>query len=373
MIYLDYTANVPAEPEVLARFCEVEERFAGNPNAVHAAGRAAAAEQAAVTASAAGLLGCELEELIFTSGGSEANNLAVTGTARAMRHAGRHIIATPLEHSSVSAPLTALQEQGWEVDLVDIGRDGRVELDHLRELLRRDTVLVAVSGVDSELGVAQPIREIAGLLRDYPDCRLHVDGVQAVGKLPVDLTGIDTFSVAPHKFGGLNGSGLLFKRKGLVLEPIIRGGASTTIYRSGTPTLALNASAETALRLAMENRGERYEAVRRMNGELRRALAAYPGVRINSPAEAIPHILNLSVQGVKGSVFRDALDRRGVCVSVKSACSTDSLPSRAVFAVSRDRKNALSSWRVSLSHRTTPAELEGFLAAFDQCYKELTS
>lgn len=196
-----------------------------------------------------------------------------------------------------------------------------MDLDHLRELLRRDTVLISVSAVDSELGTVQPVREIGSILKKFPNCRLHVDATQAVGKTPLILDGVDTLSVAPHKFYGLNGSGLLIKKKDLVIEPQIHGGLSTTLYRSGTPALDLAASIEAALRLALERQEERAQYVGKLNANLRRVLAGYPAVRINSPEGAVPHILNLSVGGVKGTAFQQALSRRGVCVSVKSACS----------------------------------------------------
>ena len=179
-------------------------------------------------------------------------------------------------------------------------------------------------------------------------------------------------SLTAHKFYGLNGIGLLLKRRNLALEPLIHGGESTTLYRSGTPTVALASSLALALELAVEQLPQHRDAVRKANAFLRAELSRYPKVRINSPENAIPQILNLSVQDVKGTVFQRALDEKGVCVSVKSACSSDGMPSRAVFAVSRDRRNALSSWRISLSHLTTEEDLRGFLAAFDACYRELT-
>ena len=372
MIYLDYSANTPVDPRVLERFCQVERTFPGNPNSQHSAGKAAKEEMARVTDSIASLLGVSPEEIIYPSGASESNNTAIKGITRAERHTGRHIISTPLEHSSVSGCLTALQEQGYEIDLLDVGRNGKVELAHLRELLRKDTVLVAVCAVDSELGTIQPIPEIAEILRAYPNCRLHVDATQAVGKTSLTFDGVDTMSFAPHKFYGLNGSGILYKRRGVGMEPLIHGGASTTLYRSGTPTLALAAAAETALGSAFARQEEWTAAVRGKNDTLRAALTAYPKVRVNSPVDAVPQILNLSVQGVGGPAFQKALDECGVCVSVKSACSAGGLPSRAVFAVSRDRKNALSSWRISLSHLTTDADIYGFLLAFDDCYRKLT-
>ena len=187
MIYLDYAAHAPADPAVLERFCDMERRFPANPNSVHAAGKAAREEMARVTEQIAALTGASPAEVIFTSGATEANNLAIKGIAQASRHIGKHIISTPLEHSSVSGSLTALQERGWEIDLLSIGRDGTVDPEEVRELLRPDTVLVAICAVDSELGTIQPVNEIAALLADHPNCSLHVDATQAIGRIPVDF------------------------------------------------------------------------------------------------------------------------------------------------------------------------------------------
>ncbi len=233
-------------------------------------------------------------------------------------------------------------------------------------------MLAAICAVDSELGTIQPLDKIKAILKDYPNCHLHIDATQAFGRIPVSFAGVDTLSLAPHKFGGLNGSGLLLKRKNLVLEPQLHGGGSTTIYRSGTPAAALAVSIETALRLALQHRAERFEQAVLYNQMLRESLIRYTGVRINSPENSVPQILNLSVQNVRGTVFQRMLAERGVCVSVKSACSAQGTPSGAVFAVSKDRKNALSSWRVSISHRTTEDQLSAFLQIFDDCYRKLT-
>lgn len=371
MIYLDYSANTPADPSVLEAFCRAEQTYIANPNSTHCAGQTARNEMLRVTERIAALLGVDSAEIIYTSGASESNNLAIKGIAQASRHIGRHIISTSLEHPSVGGTLTALQQLGYEIDLLNIQRDGTIDLEQLRDLLRKDTILVSVCAVDGELGTVQPIRRITEILKDFPNCRLHVDATQAVGKSELVWDGVDTMSVAPHKFYGLNGTGLLLKRSGLIIEPQIHGGASMTLYRSGTPALAQAVSIEKALDLMLSNQRERIRYVQTLNVRLRAALEEYPAVRVNSPKNAVPHILNLSVQGVKGTAFQQTLSAHGVCVSVKSACSTEGTPSKAVFAVSRDRKNALSSWRISLSHLTTPDEIEEFLQIFDQCYKEL--
>ena len=266
--------------------------------------------------------------------------------------------------------LTALQEQGFEVDLVDIDRNGKIDLEHLRELLRRDTILVSVCLVDSELGTIQPVSEIAEILRDFPGCRLHVDATQAMGKIPVCLDGIDTLSFTPHKFYGLNGSGILYKKKDLILEPLIHGGHSTTIYRSGTPALSLAVAAKCALSDAISHQKERYETVSGYNRFLREELSKIPGVSINSPEDAVPHILNVSVKGIRGTRMQQALNEKGICVSVKSACAVEGTPSKAVYAVCRDRNRAMNSFRISLSHLTTKKELDTFLQVFLECCKE---
>lgn len=372
MLYLDYSANTPVDEEVLQCFCEAERRYPGNANAHHQAGAAAKAAINEATRSIARCLGAPPAGIIYTSGASEANNLAVKGLAALGGTAGRHILSTPLEHSSVSGSLEALQKQGYEVELLDILPDGTVDLADLKKRLRPDTVLVAVTAVDSELGVVQPIAEIAELLKAYPNCHFHVDATQAVGKIPVQFEGMDTMSLTAHKFYGLNGIGVLIKRLGLALPPLIHGGESTTPYRSGTPTVALACSLALALEKAAAELPARVATVRSLNDRLRTELSRYPKVRINSPANAVPHILNLSVHGVKGTVFQRELDAHGVCVSVKSACSSDGLPSRAVLAVRQDRRTALSSWRISLSHLTTEEEVTGFLHTFADCYNTLT-
>ena len=371
MIYLDYAANTPADPAVLDSFLRAEQSHTGNPNAQHGAGRAAKERMRRAAEDIAELLCVQPAQLIYTSGASEANNLALKGLARAYRHGGRHIISTCLEHPSVSGALTALQEQGWEIDLLDIGGDGRVDVGHLKQLLRKDTVIVSVCLVDSELGTVQPVDEIAAVLKSHPGCRFHVDATQAVGKIPVDFGIADCMTFAPHKFYGLNGCGMLVKREGVVLEPLIHGGASTTPYRSGTPALALAVSMATALDVSLQSMEQRGAYVAALRKQLTEAFSSYPLARVNSTGEASPYILNLSVKGVGGDRFQQELDKRGVCVSVKSSCSVAGVPSRPVYAVTRDRKNALCSWRISLSHLTTQQEIEAFLEIFDLCYKEL--
>lgn len=372
MIYLDYAANTPVDPEVLTCFVEETNRYIANPNSTHPLGKEAKNRFDHITIEMAALLGVKPTELIYTSGASEANNLAIKGLVQAHKNNGKHILSTCLEHPSVSGALTYLQTQGYEIDLIDITKDGLVDMEHLKELLRQDTVLVSICTVDSELGVRQPIEEIGKLLREYPNCYFHTDATQAIGKVSVSFEFVDCVTFTPHKFYGLNGTGVLIKKEEVVLEPIIHGGTSTTIYRSGTPALGMASSILKALELSYLNIIDRYNHVRELNEQLRSFFRTYKKVRINSTDYSTPFILNLSVQGVKAAAFREALEEYRICVSIKSACSVAASPSRPVYAVSKDKKNAMCSWRVSLSHLTTNEELDAFMGAFHQCYEKLT-
>jgi len=372
-IYLDYASHTPVSEAVLAAFCEAEQRFAGNPLSAHETGLEAGAELSRITKKMAELLRVNPNEIIFTSGASEANNLAIKGIARAYGYLGRHILSTCLEHPSVSGALASLHDTGYEIELIRILPSGAIDLEHLKATIRKDTVLVCVSAVDSELGVIQPIAKISEIVERFPNCKLHVDAAQAMGKIPVYMHSAATMSFSPHKFYGLSGCGVLVKRDGIVLEPLIHGGG-ISLYRGGTPALGLASSCYKALELALVNLDERLAKVADLRKYLIKNLALFPLVRINSPDALVssPYILNLSIKGVKATTFTEELSKHGVCVSTKSACSTDNAPSRPVMAVSRDKQNALSSWRISLSHMTEKWELDAFLQAFDSCYKQLT-
>lgn len=373
MIYLDYAANTPVDEAVLEEYRKTTREFFANPNATHPLGLLTKEKMSETTKKIASLLGIPESEdgkelIIYTSGASEANNLAIKGIARAYRENGKHIVSTCLEHSSVSGSLTYLQSLGYEIDLVNILPDGKVDMEHLKELLRKDTVLVSICAVDSELGIIQPTEEIAELLKEYPNCYFHTDATQAIGKIPVPLNGIDLMTFTPHKFFGLNGTGALVRRDGVVLEPLIHGGASTTIYRSGTPVIAEAAAMKQALLLATEQMKERLEQVSKINRYMRSELLKFPLVQINSPKDGSPYILNFGIKGVKATLLKSELEKYGVCISIKSACTVTQNPSRPVYAITKDRKRALSSVRLSFSHNTTFDELNEFLDIFKECY-----
>lgn len=374
MVYLDYAANTPVDTEVMDVFCRNSMEFYGNTNANHTAGKTAREEMEKSTSKILEILDAQGMEVIYTSGASEANNLAVKGIARAYREDGRHIISTCLEHSSVSGSLSWLQTMGYEIDLVDIRSDGTIDLDHLKELLRKDTILVSIGYVDAELGVRQPVEEIGKILTNYSDCHLHLDATQAVGKikLNVNAIGIDLVTFAPHKFYGLNGMGILLRNENVVLEPLIHGGRSNTIYRSGTPVPAQAASIAAALEKCYGNLEYNFKKVETINMKIKNVLKEYPLVNINSTDKSLPHFLNLSVKGIKAEDFQQELNKYEIYVSTKSACSMPNTPSRAVSAITHDKKIARCSWRISLSHLLTESDVDEFLESFKLCYEDMT-
>ena len=374
-IYLDYAANTPVDKEVLDTFNETTLKYFANPNSTHSLGVETNKRIEEETNNIMKMFQTKANlnddmEIIYTSGSSEANNLALKGVAQTYKENGKHIISTFLEHSSVSSPLTYLKEQGYEIDIVNITSDGKIDIEHLKSLLRKDTILVSVCYVDSEVGTVQPIHEIAEILKQYPNCLLHVDCTQAVGKVQMNLESIDLISFAPHKFNGLNGFGALIKRKDIVLEPLINGGASTTIYRSGTPVIGQICALDKALQITFDNFEQRYKYVKSLNEKLRQAFSKYKNVKINTISDENPYILNLSVLGTKATEFKNMLEEYGICVSIKSACTVTITPSRIILSMTHDRKRALASWRISLSHLVTEEELDRFLEIFDKLIRE---
>lgn len=375
-LYLDYAANTPVDEEVLKTFNDTTLKYFANPNATHGLGVEVNEKINKTTDKIINLFNKNTRldsnmEIVYTSGSSESNNLAIKGVAQTYKENGKHIISTFLEHSSVSSPLSYLKEQGYEIDIVGITSDGKVDLEELKRLIRDDTILVSVCYIDSEVGNIQPIQEIAELVSKYPKCFLHVDATQAIGKTEVDFNGVDLISFSPHKFYGLNGFGGLIKKKDIVLEPLINGGTSTTIYRSGTPVVGQICALEKALELAFDNFKERYNYVTNLNEKLRNKLLKYDNVKINTVSKNNPYILNISVNGIKAVEFKKKLEEYGVCVSIKSACTVTITPSRIVMSMTRDRKRAFASWRISLSHLVAEEDIDKFLEIFDKCYKKM--
>ena len=369
MTYLDYSATTPTSEEVLNTFVEVSRKYIGNPNSLHKLGVEANEIIKASTKQISNLLNIKESEVIYTSGASESNNMAIKGIALKYQNRGRHIITTEFEHSSIYGPLTYLQKQGFKVDFVKTDEFGRVDINNLKELLTDETILVSIGYINSEIGIIQPINEIGKLLKDYNKCFFHVDMTQALGKIKIDLTNVDLASFSAHKIYGIKGIGMLYKKENISLEPLIHGGKSTTVFRSGTPATALIASFAKAMRLILEDLDKKHEYIYKLNKMLKDSLN-YDNVYINSNEHCIPNVLNISVVGVKPETMLHALEKYDIYISTQTACSTGT-SSKSVYALTKDEERAKSSLRISLSHLTKESDIKYFLEKFDVCYKEL--
>lgn len=371
MIYLDYNATTPVDKRVLDTFNKVCIEYPGNSNSLHSLGIKSKQLEDYATEKIADLLKISPKDIIYTSGSSESNNLAIKGVCSKYKNRGKHIITTFLEHSSVIGPLNYLSNDGYEVDFVKITDEGLVDIDHLKTLLTDDTILVSICLVDSEIGLKQNIDEIGKLLKEYPKCYFHVDCTQAVGKVNIDFTNIDLASISAHKIFGLKGIGMLIKKENIVIEPLIHGGKSTTIYRSGTPALPLIVSLMKALELIIPNIKTNYNYVEKLNKKIISTLSKYENVHINSTKNSIPYTINFSLKNIKPETFIHALDENKVYISTKSACSSSDSISNSVYALTKDRDISSTSLRISLSYLTTMEEVDKALEIFDKCYNKL--
>lgn len=371
MIYLDYSATTPVDKRVLETFNKVCLDYPGNSNSLHSLGVKSKELEEYVTDKIAKILKIRSTEIIYTSSSSESNNTAIKGICLKYKNRGKHIITTSLEHSSVIAPLNYLTKQGFEVDFVNLKDDGTVDLEHLKSLMRDDTVLVSISYVDSELGIVQPINEISKIVKTNPKTFFHVDCTQAIGKINVDLSNIDLASISAHKIYGLKGVALLIKKENIVIEPLIHGGKSTTIYRAGTPALPLYASMMKALELIVPTVEENIKYITKLNKKIIDRLSNYENVYINSTDKSIVNTINLSIKGIKPETFIHALEKYEIYVSTKSACSSADSMSNSVYAVTKDKERANNTIRISLSYLTTEEEIDKFLKVFDECYNHL--
>lgn len=370
MIYLDYSATTPVNDEVLDTFCKVSRNFVGNPNSLHKLGVEAKELIDASTRQIEDVLKLHDKEVIYTSGASEANNTAIMGVVKKYPNRGHHIITTRLEHSSIIAPISALQNEGYEVSFVDLDENGLVTIENLKKLIRNDTVLVSIGCVNSELGIIQDIDKLGKFLKKYPKLIFHSDITQAVGKIKLNLDNVDLASFSAQKFYGLKGVGCLIKNKNIKIEPLIYGGKSTTVYRSGTPAVALIASLAKALRLVYEDFDNRYNYVKGLNSYLREELSKIDGVHINSSLESSPYILNISIKNIKSEVMLHALESEDIYISTQTACSKGG-SSIGVFEITKNEDYALHSLRISLSYLTTKEELDVFLKVFKEQMRKL--
>lgn len=369
MIYLDYSATTPVNEDVLNTYVLTTKQYIGNPNSLHKLGFEAKKLIDAATNQVASILKVNPNEIIYTSGSSESNNLAIKGICA--KHTGKHIITTELEHSSVSETVKYMQSLGYDVSYVKLDSKGLVDLMDLEKIIREDTVLVSVSAVNSEVGVVQDIEAIGRVVKRHPKVFFHSDMTQCIGKMKVDLSMVDLASVSAQKFYGMKGIGCLIKKNKIDIEPLIHGGKSTTVFRAGTPATPLIASFSKALRLAYQDFEVKNEHVVQLHKYLINKLKDL-NIEVNSNEFCLPYIVNVSLPGIKPETMLHALEQEEIYISTQTACSTGNY-SLAVLAVTNDIVKASHSIRISLSYLTTFDELDKFISVFAKKIDELSS
>lgn len=370
-IYLDNSATTRVRPEAVAAFERAAADEFGNPSSLHALGVEAEARLREAREALAAALRVEPAEIVFTSGGTEANNLALRGAARAHARAGRHLILSAVEHSSVLETARDLERDGFELTVVGVDAAGRVDPAAVEAALRPDTVLVSVMMVNNEVGTIQPVEPIGRLVaRRRGTGRVplfHVDAVQAFGKLPVEprRIGADLLTVSGHKIHAPKGVGALYVRRGVLLRPLLTGGDQEGGQRAGTENVPGIAAFGVAARLAHEEREATWAHLTALRRRLLDGLQALDvEVAVNSPPDAAPHIVNVSFPGVRGEVLVHALAERGIFVSTGSAChSRRPVISHVLEAMRLDRRRAEGAVRISTSRDTRGEDIDALLAA----------
>lgn len=375
MIYFDNSATTKAYKEVLDSFVKVSSEFFGNPSSLHGFGGQAEKLLNQAREQIAKLLSAKTNEIYFTSGGTESNNIAIKGAAYWNRTKGRHIITTSVEHASVYNTMEQLEQEGFEVTYLPVNGDGRISVDDVKSAVRKDTILISIMHVNNEVGTIQPIKEIGDMLKSNTSILFHVDGVQGIGKVPLLLheNRIDLYSLSAHKFHGLKGTGILYIRDGVRLTPLFSGGNQERKIRSGTENVAGAVSMAKALRLTLMKQETGLERMKKIQSLLRNSLVDMNGVHLNTPVEnAAPHIVNFSAEGIKSEVFIHALEQKDIYVSTTSACSSKKkTPSKTLLAMGVPEGLAESSIRISLSYDNTEEEAETVITAVKDTLDQL--
>ncbi len=366
MLYFDHCASTPIHSQVAETVAEVMKLHYANAASLHRAGSEAMKLVDRARAIIAGGFGAKPEEVVFTSGGTESNNLALKGLWGRLGRTARHMVVSAVEHPSVYRTAKQLEQSGVEVTWVPVDAHGRVSARDVAAAVREDTALVSIMHVNNETGTVQPIREIGAELARFPHVRFHVDGVQAIGKVPIAFRewGVHLYSGSAHKFRGPKGVGFLLVREGLELEPVLAGGSQENGLRGGTHNVPGIVGMAQAFRLATESAEDRREAMFRFRRRLLKRIEDIPQLVLNGYGaeeedKAAPHVVNLSYPGMRPEVLVHMLEKHGVYVSTQSACSSKSLqPSRILTAMGFDEARASGSIRISFGDEHTDQDID---------------
>lgn len=377
-IYLDHNATTPLDALVADRMAQALREVWGNASSVHHFGQQAKAALDEARTSVASLLSADASEIIFTAGGTEADNLAIRGAAEALEPSGRkHLISCGIEHEAVLNTMKSLARRGWKVTLLPVDTSGVVAVDRLREAMTDDTALVSVMHANNEIGTVQPIADLAAVAHER-GALLHTDAVQSAGKLPVDVRalGVDLLSIAAHKFYGPKGAGALWVKRGVRMLPFVTGGRQERNRRAGTenvPALVGLGVAADLARRKIASEGPRLAALRdRLEAGI---LSSVPGTERNgAAAPRVPNTTNISVERVEAESLLIGLDLAGIAVSSGSACSSGTLePSHVLKAMGYPHARTLGSIRFSLGASNTDADIDRVIAVLPPLVDKLRS
>ncbi|MFS8825210.1 cysteine desulfurase family protein, partial [Synechococcus sp. R6-6] len=361
-LYFDHSATTPPRPEVIEAMQMAMQESWGNPSSLHGWGERAAMAMERARQQVAELLNCEPEALLFTSGGTESNNLALFGVAQRYS-TPQHLIISSVEHASVENAARQLQSQGWQVTRLLVNAAGQVDPQTLIQALQPNTVLVSIVHGQNEVGSLQPIAELGQICRQA-GVLFHTDAVQTVGRIPLDLAQlpVDLLSLSGHKLYGPQGVGALYVRPGVELRPLLRGGGQERRLRAGTQGIPGIVGLGVAAALAAQELSQETARLRQLQRHLAQLLAEVPGLRLTGPVrleQRLPHHLSYCAAGIPGNVLVRALSRQGIAISAGSACSSGQLiPSRILLAMGHSEAEALGSIRLSLGKATTYAAVE---------------
>lgn len=369
MIYLDYSATTPVNPEVLDSLVKVSKDYIGNPNSMHNLGVKSRALLKSATRQIADCLNVKMEEIIYTSGATEANNTALLGVALRYKNRGNHIILSKLEHPSEYVLANYLENLGFRISYVNNDSDGLIDLDDLKSLITDKTILVSIVGVNSEVGVRQPLKTIRQIIKkENPNTIFHSDLTQALGKVAINLNDVDLASFSGHKIYGPKGIGLLYKSEKVDIVPLIHGSSKDFPLRAGTPPLPLIVALSKAIRLCLIDLDKKELYVKKLNEKIVDDLSHYPNLKFNNTKYSIYNVINISLMDIKPESFVHAMEDHEVYISTNTACSSGEL-STSVMALYGDKKRAMTTIRISLSYNTTMDEVNKFLTFFHGEYQ----
>ncbi|MEG1559049.1 MAG: cysteine desulfurase family protein [Bacilli bacterium] len=370
MIYLDYSATTFVLDEVLNSYVLVTKDFIGNANSIHSLGVKSKELMVKATNQIANILGVNSNEIIYTSGASESNSAAIKGICYKYINRGKHIISSYAEHKSVLDTLDYLSHQGFTVSYVKLLDNGQIDLNDLYNIIREDTILITLCGVNSECGFKAPLKTIRQVMvKKKSKAFFHSDMTQALGKRTFSLSDVDAASFSAHKIYAPKGIGILYKKESLEIEPMIFGFSTNAPYRGGTPSLALIVAFSKAMRIMNDNYKDHLKYVESLNKKLIDFFKKY-NIRINSYESCVPHIISISLLDIKGETFVHAMEYHNIFISTNSACSSGK-ESIVLKSITNDNKVSETSVRISISPYTTMNEITEFMVCFDKEYRKL--